>query len=227
MRGMGWSSKGEYDKGIADINRAIKLNPKGSYGYIWRGNIWMRKGVYDKSLADINRAIALDPKCAEAYRLRGRTQFDNGKFAIAAKDFSRYLTINPNDKFVALWRYMARRRIGQPAVKELDAFAAKYVKNRSAWLGPVFELFAGRIDAAKCLKAAEPKKGDLSKLAYAKLRRNQLCEAYFYVAQYELIAGRTDKARELLKKCMATKAISFVEYTSAKAELKRMEAKAK
>ncbi|GAI19545.1 unnamed protein product, partial [marine sediment metagenome] len=194
-RGNVWEAKGDHDKAIADYTEAIKLNPVWDSPYNSRGDVWRDKGDYDKAIADYNKTIELNPKSASAYGLRGRTYFGCGKFADAAKDLHRFLVLDPHDKYHALWRYLARRRAGQPAGKELAAFASRYVKDSSAWPGPVFELLAGRIEPAKCLQAAEPKKPDLTapklsaadktarKTAYEKLRREQLCEAYFYIAQ--------------------------------------------
>ncbi len=234
-RGNSWKAKGEYGKAIADYSRAIELSPKQTIAYYNRGVAWVAQGKRDKAIADYNRIIELDPKDASAYWLRGRTYFDCGKFADAVKDFYRCLVLEPGDEYQALWRYIARRRVGQSAGKDLAAFASRYVKDRSAWPGPVFDLFAGRIDSGKCLQAAEPKKPDLAdprlseadktarKAGYEKLRREQLCEAYFYVAQYELIRGRTDTARQFLRKCLATNVTMFIEYSGAKAELKRID----
>jgi lipoprotein NlpI len=233
-RGMALRDKGAYDKGIADFNRAIKLDPTNARIYGNRGIAWHAKGACDKAIVDHNRAIALDPKTPIGYWLRGLAYFGCGKFADAARDFHSHPAPKPIDKYQAIWGYLARRRAGQPAGKDLDAFASKHVTDRSVWPGAVFEMLAGRIDAAKCLKAAEPKKPELTKAdktapqaAYEKLRREQLCEAYFYIAQFELLAGRKDAARKLFKKCLATKVTRFFEHIVAKAELKRMEARAK
>ncbi|MDP6542464.1 MAG: hypothetical protein QGH60_00650 [Phycisphaerae bacterium] len=164
--------------------------------------------------------------------------FEREKFTDAAKDLHRYVTLNPGDEYGALWRYIARRRAGQSlADKELTDYMSKHVKDRSVWPGAVFEMFAGRIDPAKCLKSAEPTKPDLTgaklspadkisrQTAYEKLRRRQLCGAYFYVAQYEMIRGRKDAARKLFRKCLATNVTIYDVYRCAKVTLRRMETK--
>ena len=227
LRGNVWQRKKKYDKAIIAFNCAIKLNPKDGYAYGFRGRVRCVKQEYDQAIADFNRAIKLAPKGAAGYWFRGRLHFTQGKFDKAIVDLQHCVTLEPDAKYATIWLYLARGRTKQSADKDLAAFVSKYVKDRSVWPGPVFEMFAGRIDAAKCLKAAELKKGDLSKTAHEALRSEQLCQAYFYIAQYELINGRKDKARALLEKCLATKATDFIEYTAAIAELKRMKAKAK
>ena len=219
-RGIAWLVKGDYDKAIADHTYAIKLAPKDVDAHCARANAWEAKGDYDKAIADYSRAIKLNPKHVAAYRLRGLTHFHSGKFTNAARDLHSYSLLQADNKHGAIWVYLACRRAGQPAGKKFVAFAAKYVKDRTVWPGPIFEMLAGRIDAAKCLEQAR-------KARYEHLRREQLCEAYFYIAQNELIAGRPDDVRELLQKCIATEVTEFTEYEAAKAELKRMGAKPK
>lgn len=52
---------------LADLNAAIKLDPRDSEAYRLRGIIHKVAHQYDKSLADYEKAIALDPKSASAY----------------------------------------------------------------------------------------------------------------------------------------------------------------
>ncbi|MDP6543193.1 MAG: tetratricopeptide repeat protein [Phycisphaerae bacterium] len=233
-RGMVRRAMGRYDKALADFSQAIELDPKFPCNYADRGSIWCAKGDFDKALADYNGLLKLDPRHENVHRLRGQMYFSCGKFADAAKDFHRALALQPDDERAAMWLYLAQRRTKNPADKKLNAFASKYIKDRSVWRGALFDFLSGRIDAAKCLKAAEPQKPDLSdpklsdddktarKAAHKKLRGEQLCEAYFFIAQYELLRGRKNQARKSFKKCLATNVRDCFPYISAKAELKRM-----
>ena len=53
-------------------------------------------------------------------------------------------------------------------------------------------------------------------------RRGRLCEAYFYLGQHALLAGRRRDARRLFQAVIDTGLTGFVEYHAAQAELRRM-----
>jgi tetratricopeptide (TPR) repeat protein len=80
--GRGWAyvTKQDYDRAIADFDKAIELDPKYTPAYNNRGNVYRDKGDYDKAIANLNQAIALNPK----YRL----SFNNRCLAyIGKKDY--------------------------------------------------------------------------------------------------------------------------------------------
>jgi tetratricopeptide (TPR) repeat protein len=49
--------KGNYDKAIADLNEAIRLNPSSFSAYNNRGSVWEEKSEYDKAITDYNEAL--------------------------------------------------------------------------------------------------------------------------------------------------------------------------
>jgi tetratricopeptide (TPR) repeat protein/formylglycine-generating enzyme required for sulfatase activity len=214
-RALVWMHMGAFDKAVADCNRAIKNDPKDAFYYGTRGKVYAARGDCDKALVDYNRALEIYPEYFTEYRLRGLLYFNLGKFGRASGDFQSYVNLWRGDKHGVLWRYIARRRAGKSAGKGLSVFARRYVRDRSLWPGAVFDMFEGRIDPEMCIKAAGETK-------YKKLRPQQLCEAYFYAAQYELIQGRKDIARKYLRKCLDFKVPQTDQQTAAKAELKRM-----
>jgi serine/threonine-protein kinase len=66
-RGLALVNQGDYDKGIADLNEAIRLDAKFVQAYQDRARGWNKKGDYEKAIADFNATIQLDPKNAAAY----------------------------------------------------------------------------------------------------------------------------------------------------------------
>ena len=82
-QGVDWYNKGEYDKAIADYNKALSLDPNHASTYLNRGCVWDDKGEYDKAIADYSEAIRLKPSDAIAYGNRGNTWNKKGEYDTA------------------------------------------------------------------------------------------------------------------------------------------------
>jgi tetratricopeptide (TPR) repeat protein len=63
--------KKEYDRAIADLNKAIELTPRNAVAYLARGLALAFKSQFNRALEDISRSIELNPKVPAAYNLRG------------------------------------------------------------------------------------------------------------------------------------------------------------
>jgi tetratricopeptide (TPR) repeat protein len=89
------SDKGDYDGAIADLNRAIELDPKYASAYNNRGLAKQGKGDLDGAIADWTRAIELNPKLVPAYYNRAHAKSDKGDYDGAIADFNRAIELNP------------------------------------------------------------------------------------------------------------------------------------
>jgi tetratricopeptide (TPR) repeat protein len=69
-RGYAWITKREFDKAIAELSEAIRLEPGCSVAYIHRAFTWSSKREYGKAIADFDKAVVLDPQNAAAYNDR-------------------------------------------------------------------------------------------------------------------------------------------------------------
>jgi Tfp pilus assembly protein PilF len=63
--------KGDYDRALADLNEAIRLDPKSVLAFSQRGVLYVHKGDNGRAIADFNEAIGLDPNNALAFCNRG------------------------------------------------------------------------------------------------------------------------------------------------------------
>ena len=101
-RGQEWYAKHDYDKAIADFNRAIDLNPKGlaEYGtgailaYGNRGNAYNEKGDAKRAIENYTIAIAIDPKYTASYTSRGLQYEKLGDLEKARADFNAALGLS-------------------------------------------------------------------------------------------------------------------------------------
>ena len=95
--GDGWYFKGEYDKAIADYNKAIRLNPKEAVYYNNRGAAYRNKNDFDRAIADHGEAIHLNPTKDAYYGNRGFAYFKKNDYDRAIGDYNEAIRLNPND----------------------------------------------------------------------------------------------------------------------------------
>ena len=60
----------DYDRALADLDIALKLDPNDAYSYSLRAYAWYMKKDYKRAIADSDAAIKLDPKDPDNYKLR-------------------------------------------------------------------------------------------------------------------------------------------------------------
>jgi len=131
-RGAAWLEEGEYDKTIADCNRAIELDPKCASAFVFRGAAWRLKGQYDKTITDCTTAIELDPGNAYALGNRGAAWLEKGECDKAIADCSKAVALDVVYAFGHAVRAEAYRQKG-----ELDKAIAD--ATRATDLDPDFE----------------------------------------------------------------------------------------
>jgi tetratricopeptide (TPR) repeat protein len=67
-RGGAFRMTGEYDRAVADLDQAMRLNPKNIAGvFLERGRAYEGKGDYRLAIADLSEALRRDSTLAEAY----------------------------------------------------------------------------------------------------------------------------------------------------------------
>ncbi len=58
-RGVAYAKRREYDRAIADYDKAIDLDPKNAKAYYQRGYVYDIRGEHDRAMADYNKAMGL------------------------------------------------------------------------------------------------------------------------------------------------------------------------
>ena len=204
-RGLAYYAKKDYDQAIADYTKAIEIDPKDARYYDERGDAYKAKGDLDKAIADYTKTIELDPKNSGYARSLGLARYDKGDFKAAAADLLRAVELK-DDAYAMLFRYLARTRAGDAAAPELEANAGR-LKTKE-WPYAVAELYLGKRSSAATVDAA--------------LKPDERCEAQFYVGQWHVLKSNPAEAASALKIAVDTCPKTFIEYTSAIAELKRL-----
>jgi tetratricopeptide (TPR) repeat protein len=94
---MAYQAKGDFDRAVLDLSRAIALNPKETMGYYSRGMVYRSKGDFDRAVSDFNKVIDLKPKEATGYFSRGMAYQGKGDFEKAIADFTKAIELCPTE----------------------------------------------------------------------------------------------------------------------------------
>ncbi|MRR10494.1 tetratricopeptide repeat protein, partial [bacterium] len=84
-----------YDKALADIDRALEIEPENAALLVNRANIFADRKQMERALADYDRALALRPGSVEILNNRGAIRTEAGDHAGALADFAAVIEIDP------------------------------------------------------------------------------------------------------------------------------------
>jgi len=105
LRGRAHVELGAPEKALADLNRAIELQPsKNGEEFVTRGRAYMALREFDKARSDLSKAIELKPDAADRYFYRGDNYYYLNDPDAAFRDLSKAIELDPR-YFIA---YIAR-----------------------------------------------------------------------------------------------------------------------
>lgn len=92
------SDKKEYDKAIADISEAIRINPDWYFAYTDRANVYKEKGDYESAIADYSQAITRASGVVKilAYNYRGNLFMEKKDYSKAIADYTQSILLDPD-----------------------------------------------------------------------------------------------------------------------------------
>jgi tetratricopeptide (TPR) repeat protein len=161
---------------LADLNRAIALDPKNARAYRERSNIYRGNGNFDKALDDADEAVRLDPNDPQAFDNRGNVFSNNKQFDRAIEDYNEAIRLDA--KYAQAWQdrganYYFKQNYDE-AIKNydeairLDPSNARAFTNRGAAykaMGRTEQAIADESDAIR-LDATKPEYFDNRGLSY-------------------------------------------------------------
>lgn len=124
-RGRAYAMAGDIDHGLADVDQAIRLDPKDMFALGARGDLHLVQKDYQQAVADYNAAIALEPGSALPVVGRGIAYFATGNLDRAIADFDQANQMQPTLPDALYWRGLAKLRKGDKPEGEADIAAAK------------------------------------------------------------------------------------------------------
>ena len=114
-----YGTQKNYDKALADANRAIELSPRAWRRYLERAVLYQRTGQYNDAIADLDSAVALQPNEVELLRRRAYLKVVAARFDDAVADYENLSQILPRSDTGALGRgaalYLAGRWVDAAA----------------------------------------------------------------------------------------------------------------
>jgi transglutaminase-like putative cysteine protease/lipoprotein NlpI len=204
------------DLALQDAQEAVRVAPSLAGAWFCRGEVGWARGDFVGADADFGKALVLGQPAADAYYRRGHARFFAGRFDAAADDFAKAAADRSDaaaKHFAQLWHALALQRAGRPWPPELLAVA----EGAGAWPRPALALLAGRTAPEQLLAQIESQAGDERELERA--------EAWFYIGEYWLGQGQTDKARAAFDQTRAQGITRDIEHLAAGLELQRLAAR--
>jgi tetratricopeptide (TPR) repeat protein len=80
---------------LADLDKAVAMNPSLAPAYYIRGLVHLERRDPDKAITDLSTAVALNRRFAPAYTVRGRAFAQKGDHDRAIADYSKALELDP------------------------------------------------------------------------------------------------------------------------------------
>ncbi len=209
LRSEAYRLSGRYDAAIKEDEAALAHDDKYAGAYIARGRAHEDMGELKAALSDYEKAAALESDNPELPFLEGLVQWKLARFDDAGRDFRRLPERSP---YAFIWNYLADARRKSTAGDLADR-AAKLEAGQ--WPAPVVKLIAGTATADEVTaKAGEEK--DIAQ------RKAEVCEADFYVGEWQLLHGDEARAKAMLGEAARDCEIGGVERGAAAAELARL-----
>ncbi len=120
-RGIEWRNEAEYEKALAEFNKAIDLDPKMSDAYYERGTIFMSlRTDPEKAISDLTKAIDLDQRNYNAFFNRAVLFEDKKDFDKAIDDLTKYIQLNPREMYESASGFIERGKcyVAKNSLKE-------------------------------------------------------------------------------------------------------------
>jgi tetratricopeptide (TPR) repeat protein len=228
IRAQVYEWKDRYSDAVKDLTTLIQRHPDEAKYYLGRCIDYRGMGDYPQALADAQKAIDLrGGEGAYAFAARGccyEGLADDGKgqpeYEKALEDYARAATMDTEKRYYTIWscivlRKMGRRRESEQRAAEFLKEFRKDVKNED-WITPVVMFLAGDMTEDEVLRrAAKPDDPET--------KRQQLCEAYYYLGACRMADKQYVEAEPLLKKAIGQRVNNFYEHSFALRELRNLE----
>ncbi|BDM63401.1 lipoprotein NlpI [Shewanella sp. NFH-SH190041] len=198
-----------------DFHQALKINPRLADVYNFIGIYYTQEGEFENAYEAFDGVLELAPDYDYAYLNRGIALYYGQRDKLALADLRKFYSLDPSDGYRALWLYLADVKVHPQTALQTLAQNSEHL-TAGQWPTELVDFYLGRISKTQLFDAA--KVGVQSEEAYAQ----RLCEAYFYLAKWEMARGHDQQAANYLRLALATNIYDFVEHRYAQLELQKL-----
>jgi tetratricopeptide (TPR) repeat protein len=145
MRSQVHTGRENFEEALADISKAIELDPGAPEYYLQRGEVLLYLAEKPEGAAhlgeaikDLSEALRLDPEYAEAYNWRSQAYLQAGDYEKELKDLASLIELEPAYAEAYRRRYECRVACGHRAAAARDWLYLCYLKP-GALLDPITE----------------------------------------------------------------------------------------
>ncbi|MGI2258055.1 lipoprotein NlpI [Shewanella sp. GXUN23E] len=198
-----------------DFHQALKLEPQLADAYNFLGIYYTQEGEYESAYEAFDGVLELAPDYDYAFLNRGIALYYGDRKDLAVGDLRTFYQLQPQDGYRALWLYLV------DSESHPQAALANLAEQRNnlpdgAWSSAIVDFYLARLDKSGLFDAAADGVIDINEYT------ERLCEAYFYLAKWEIAAGNLDEASNYFKLALATNIYDFVEHRYARQELQKI-----
>lgn len=123
-------------RALADLNKAIEIDPYTSQTFSARGLLYFHKEEYNMALADLDEAIRLDPYFEGNYINRGLVKYYLNDLRGAMADYDRVIELDENNLIARFNRGLLRAQVADNnrAIRDFDKVIELQPDNTIAYL---------------------------------------------------------------------------------------------
>jgi tetratricopeptide (TPR) repeat protein len=209
LRGDAYRFGGRYAEAMKDYDAALHESSDNAEALVARGRAHQEQGEFRDALSDYREALEQMPKDANLHELAGIAQWELGRNRDAAENFTKSGGDTVQSNYAFVWSYLAR---DDRAPQALAAQAAAL--DLRDWPGPLVKLVIGGAKPEDVFAAAKDQDADM--------QAAKLCEADFYVGEWQQIQGNGPEARRLLGEAAQACRSEWPEARAAKTGLERL-----
>ena len=181
----------KFNQAIADLDRAVKLDPDAPAAYQARGEIHFKAGHIRESIADFDRFLELQPRREPYHWQRGISYYFAGEYEKGVRQFELHKTVNPRDVENAVWHYLCKAKVSGP--KKARSTLIEISGDSRPWAMTVYSMYQGKVTPRQALARADQPSETPTQ------RQDNLFYTHLYVGLYHESMGRSDRALQQIR----------------------------